>query len=214
MTIKTNKSIFLVACGGHGRVVLDAFTSSNKTVSGIIDAQLKPGSEIFGVKVLGDDQLLKSFAPSVTQLVNGIGSTGDTSKRIEVFEHWSDLGYEFVGVIHPAASIGAECKVAQSAQIMAGAVLQNRVSIGENVVINTRASVDHDAIISDHVVVSPGAIISGSVKIGRGSFVGAGAVIIQGIEIGESCIIGAGAVVRHNVKPQTTVVGNPATQLE
>lgn len=210
----TVKKKYLIACGGHGRVVLDALLASQQKVDGIIDAQLAKDSEIFGVKVLGDDQLLKSFAPSVAQLVNGIGSTGNTIKRIEVFEHWSDLGYEFVGVIHPAASIGAECKVSQSAQIMAGAVLQNRVSIGENVVINTRASVDHDAIISDHAVVSPGAIISGSVKIGRGSFVGAGAVIIQGIEIGDNCVIGAGAVVRHNVKPQTTVVGNPAAQLE
>ena len=85
---------------------------------------------------------------------------------------------------------------------------------GENVVINTRASVDHDVVISAHAVVSPGAIISGAVKLGRGAFVGAGAVIIQGIEIGEGCIIGAGAVVRHHVKANTTVVGNPAAQLE
>ena len=63
-------------------------------------------------------------------------------------------------------------------------------------------------------MISPGAIISGSVKIGHGAFVGAGAVIIQGIEIGDNCVIGAGAVVRHNVKPATTVVGNPAAQLE
>ncbi|NBQ04353.1 MAG: acetyltransferase, partial [Actinobacteria bacterium] len=75
-------------------------------------------------------------------------------------------------------------------------------------------SVDHDVVLADHVVVSPGAIISGAVKVGRGAFVGAGAVIIQGIEIGEYCIIGAGAVVRHNTKPNTTVVGNPAAQLE
>jgi acetyltransferase-like isoleucine patch superfamily enzyme len=39
-------------------------------------------------------------------------------------------------------------------------------------------------------------------------------VIIQGIEIGEGCVIGAGAVVRHHAKANTTVVGNPATQLE
>jgi maltose O-acetyltransferase len=39
-------------------------------------------------------------------------------------------------------------------------------------------------------------------------------VIIQGIEIGEGCVIGAGAVVRHHVKANTTVVGNPAAQLE
>lgn len=205
---------YLIGCGGHGRVVLDALLASGQNIDGIIDAQLAVGSEIFGIKVLGDDELVKSFDPKSTQLINGLGSTGNTVKRTELFELWTNLGFEFAGVIHPAASVGAECEINLSAQIMAGAVLQNRVSVGENAVVNTRASIDHDAIISDHVVVSPGAIISGSVKISRASFVGAGAVIIQGIEIGESCIIGAGAVVRHNVKPASTVVGNPATQLE
>jgi UDP-perosamine 4-acetyltransferase len=210
----SNTKIYLVACGGHGRVVLDALLSSQQTIHGVVDANIAIGTEIFGVKVVGGDDVIKSFDPQVTQLVNGLGSTGNSKKRIETFEHWSKSGFKFRGVIHTAASIGAECKIASSAQIMAGAVLQNRVSVGENVVINTRASIDHDVVIADHAVISPGAIISGSVKIGRGAFVGAGAVIIQGIEIGENCVIGAGAVVRHNVKPVTTVVGNPAAQLE
>jgi len=210
----SNTKIYLVACGGHGRVVLDALLSSQQTIHGVVDANIAIGTEIFGVKVVGGDDVIKTFDPKVTQLVNGFGSTGSSRKRMETFEHWSKSGFKFRGVIHKAASIGAECKIADSAQIMAGAVLQNRVSVGENVVINTRASIDHDVVIADHAVISPGAIISGSVKIGHGAFVGAGAVIIQGIEIGDNCVIGAGAVVRHNVKPATTVVGNPATQLE
>lgn len=68
MSSAPQKSVYLVACGGHGRVVLDAFISSKKTVDGIIDAQLVPGSEIFGVKVLGDDSYLKTLIPS-TQLL-------------------------------------------------------------------------------------------------------------------------------------------------
>lgn len=205
---------YLIACGGHGRVVLDALISSKQNIDGIIDPQLSVGTEIFGVKVVGDDEVLKSFDPKTTNLINGMGSTGDTQKRTKVFAHWVNLGFKFCGVIHTAASVGAECEISESAQVMAGAVLQNRVKVGENVVINTRASIDHDVLIADHAVISPGAIISGSVKIGRGAFVGAGAVIIQGIEVGDNCVIGAGAVVRHNVKPATTVAGNPAAQLE
>lgn len=214
MNDRPNKKIYLVACGGHGRVVLDALLALNKTVCGIIDAQLVPGSEIFGVKVLGDDKLIESLDPNASMLVNGLGSTGNSEKRTEIFERFTKLGFSFDGVIHPAASIGAECKISQSAQIMAGAVLQNRVEVGENVVVNTRASIDHDVVLATHAVVSPGAIISGAVKLGRSAFVGAGAVIIQGIEIGDNCVIGAGAVVRHHVKANTTVVGNPAAQLE
>ena len=108
MNSSPKKSIYLVACGGHGRVVLDAFISSKKTVDGIIDAQLVPGSEVFGVEVLGDDSFLEKLDPLNATLINGLGSTGSTRGRIEIFERFSKLGFEFDGVIHPAASIGAE----------------------------------------------------------------------------------------------------------
>lgn len=205
---------YLIACGGHGRVVLDALLASGNTVNGIIDAQLEVGSLIFGVPVVGNDEFIKTLDPKKTELINGLGSTKNTHARQEIYNRWLNLGFKFIGVKHSSATIGAECKIADSSQIMAGAVLQNRVRVGENVVINTRASVDHDVVISDHCVISPGAIISGSVKIGRGSFIGAGAVVIQGIEIGDNCVIGAGAVVRHNVKDSAIVVGNPAKQLD
>lgn len=205
---------YLIACGGHGRVVLDALLATGKQIDGIIDAQLELGSLIFGVPVVGTDDFIKTLDPKKTELVNGLGSTKNTQARQGIFNRLTKMGFEFIGVQHLSATIGAECEIAVSTQIMAGAVLQNRVRTGENCVINTRASVDHDATIADHVVISPGAIISGSVKIGYGTLIGAGAVIIQGIEIGDNCVVGAGAVVRHSVNDSVTVVGNPATQLE
>ena len=205
---------FLIACGGHGRVVLDALLATGKKVDGIIDAQLELGSLIFGVPVVGTDNFIKTLDPKKTELINGLGSTKNTQARQEIYNRLTKIGFKFVGVQHSSATIGAECEIAVSTQIMAGSVLQNRISTGENCVINTRASVDHDVAIADHVVISPGAIISGGVKIGYGSLIGAGAVIIQGVEIGNNCVVGAGAVVLHSVNDSVTVVGNPATQLE
>jgi acetyltransferase-like isoleucine patch superfamily enzyme len=43
--------------------------------------------------------------------------------------------------------------------------------------------------------------------------IGAGAVILPGIRIGSGALVGAGAVVTKDVKPNTTVVGNPAKEL-
>lgn len=205
---------YLIACGGHGRVVLDALLATGKKVDGIIDTQLEPGSQIFGVPVVGTDDYIETLDPKKTELINGLGSTKNTQARQEIYNRWTKIGFKFVGVQHSSATIGAECEITESTQIMAGAVLQNRVSTGENCVVNTRASVDHDVAIADHVVISPGAVISGGVKIGYGSLIGAGAVIIQGVKIGNNCVVGAGAVVRHNVNDSVTVVGNPATQLE
>jgi len=63
---------YLIACGGHGRVVLDALLASGKTVNGIIDAQLEIGSQIFGVPVVGDDNFIKTLDPKKTELINGL----------------------------------------------------------------------------------------------------------------------------------------------
>ena len=72
----------------------------------------------------------------------------------------------------------------------------NKVNVGEDVFLNTRASVAHEIVIATQSVISLGTIISSAVKLGLGTF------------------LGAGAIVRHLIKANTTVVGNPAAQLE
>jgi sugar O-acyltransferase (sialic acid O-acetyltransferase NeuD family) len=201
------KTRYLVGGGGHGRVLLDAIISSNQNVSGIIDSKFEKGSKIFGVTVVGDDSMLDLIHPSTDELVNGLGSTGDLELHRKLFDDLSNRGFIFCGAIHPSAQIGRECEIDKTSQIMAGAVVQNRVKVGRNVIINTRASIDHDVSIGDNSIISPGAIICGGVTVGKNVFIGAGAVIIQGIKIGNECIIGAGTIVRHNVKDSLTSLG-------
>ena len=43
--------------------------------------------------------------------------------------------------------------------------------------------------------------------------IGGNATILPGITIGEFAMVGAGAVVTKDVKPHTTVVGNPAREI-
>ncbi|TGN07997.1 acetyltransferase [Leptospira ilyithenensis] len=201
---------YLIACGGHGRVLLDTLLLNQVNVDGIIDPNMKEGTQVFGITVIGDDSFILSLNPSEIRLINGIGVQKNTNKRKEIYEEWTFLGYEFLGGIHPSALISSECSLSSSAQIMAGAVLQNRVIIKDNAVINTRASIDHDCSIGKHAFVSPGAIVCGGVTIGDSAFVGAGAILLPGLIIGENAVIGAGAVVTKNVPPNVCLTGNPA----
>lgn len=202
-----NKTRFLIGGGGHGRVLLDSLISSNQNVSGIIDSKFEVGTKIFGVKVIGGDDLLNSINPKTDELVNGLGSTGDLALHRDLFDRLSSRGFIFCGAIHPSAIIGRDCEIDQTAQIMAGVIVQNRSVIGKNVILNTRSSIDHDVYVGDNSIISPGAVICGSVKIGKNVFVGAGAVIIQGVKIGNGCIVGAGTVVRHNISDSLTSLG-------
>jgi UDP-2-acetamido-3-amino-2,3-dideoxy-glucuronate N-acetyltransferase len=47
----------------------------------------------------------------------------------------------------------------------------------------------------------------------KNASIGGNATILPGITIGEFAMIGAGAVVTQDVKPHSTVVGNPAREI-
>jgi len=204
---------YLIGGGGHGRVLLDTILASNQNMTGIIDSNLKLGTVIFGIPVVGNDSfLIDSINASTDVLINGLGSTGNLELHRKMFEDLTQRGFTFNGATHPSANVGRNCDIDKTSQIMAGVTVQNDVKIGKNVILNTRSSVDHDVVIGDHSVVSPGAIICGNVKIGSSVFIGAGAVIIQGIKIGNNCTIGAGTVVRHDVKGAMTSLGKTQRQ--
>lgn len=208
-----SKKVYLVGGGGHGRVALDALLSSGQSVAGVIDPNLKVGSHIFGVLVTGGDEFLDHIASKEFLLVNGLGANPDVRIRKKLFEDMKARGFSFDAIQHPSAIIGSKCDLTESSQIMAGAVLQNRVQIGNNAVINTRSSIDHDCVIGPHTFVSPGTVLCGEVTVAEAAFIGAGAVVIPGIQIGANTIVGAGAVVTKDVPAEWIVAGNPAVQI-
>lgn len=202
--------IFLLGCGGHGRVVLDALLRSGITQISIIDPLLTVNEKIFGVTVVPESHLLKSDSSFIGHLINGLGGGDSVNERNNLFAEYESLGFQFTGVIHPFTALGYEVTIDKTAQVMAGVVVQNRVSIGQNCVINTGATIDHDCYVGNGSVIGPGATLCGGVEIKGNNFIGSGAVILPYVKVGLGARVGAGAVVLDDVAPETTVVGNPA----
>ena len=201
--------VYLVGAGGHGRVVLDALLSQSVRVAGIVDPGLPVGSGIHGVAVLGGDGELDRLAAG-SLLVNGLGANPRVGPRRDLFLALTARGFEFIVLRHAASVIGWGCRLGAGTQIMAGAVIQTGVGIGDNVVVNTRAGIDHDSSLGAHSFVGPGVTVCGDVRVAEGVFVGAGAVILPGVEIGAGAIVAAGAVVTRDVEQGLLVAGNPA----
>ena len=204
------RRVLLLAAGGHGSVVLDALLASGTRVSGIIDPGRPVGSALFNVPVLGGDEWLDQAMPDDILLVNGIGATPYRNLRSSFFGTWKQRGFSFFSIQHPSAIVGREALLSEGSQIMAGSVVQCRVSIADNAVINTRASVDHDCKIGVHAFISPGVTLCGDVHIGDNVFLGAGAIVLPGIIVGNNAVVGAGAVVTHDVAAGGRVFGVPA----
>ena len=121
-------------------------------------------------------------------------------------------------VVLEGAAIGSNCN------ICAHTLIENDVSIGNNVTVKSGVYLWNGIVLEDDVFVGPNATSTNDktprskqypaeflkTVVRKGASIGANATILPGIELGEYCMVGAGAVVTKNVPAKSIVVGNPA----
>ena len=203
------KPVIILGGGGHAKVLASALRLLSREIIGFTDPS-ESAAGILGIPRLGADEVVFDHAPSDVVLVNGVGSTRVSSARPDIFDRFKQRGYFFETVIHPAAFVAPEAQLGEGVKIMAGAIVQPGVRIGDNSILNTRSSVDHDSDIGCHVHIAPGAILCGSVQIGDRSHIGASSCILQGVRIGASTLLGAASLARGDLLPGVTAFGSPA----
>jgi UDP-2-acetamido-3-amino-2,3-dideoxy-glucuronate N-acetyltransferase len=137
------------------------------------------------------------------------------------------------------AKIGRNCNIWHYVCIRDGAILGNNCTVGdfvhidENVRIGDNVKIENQAIIyqgveiKDNVFIGPGVVFTNDKHptaserpwdmeetiVRHGASIGANSTILPGIVIGEFAVVGAGSVVTKDVPNHTTVVGNPAREL-
>lgn len=123
-----------------------------------------------------------------------------------------------------------------SARIEPGALIRERVTIGENAVIMMGAILNIGASVGDRSMIDMGAVLGGKAMVGKDCHIGAGAVlagviepasakpvvvedrvliganavVLEGVRIGADAVVGAGAIVTKDVPPEAVVAGCPA----
>jgi UDP-perosamine 4-acetyltransferase len=204
------RRVLVAGAGGHAAVVLDALMLRPEewAIAGVTDADGRmKGTEILGVRIVGDDSEWNTLDPTDTLAIAAVGSN---SRRAELAGRLTVAGFSLVTVVHPRAVVSRWAVIDAGTVVLAGAMIGPRARIGANAIINTGATVEHDCAIGAAAHVAPGAVLSGSVTVGREAFVGAGAVILPGVSVGDQCVVGAGAVVTRDVPANATVTGVPA----
>lgn len=133
--------------------------------------------------------------------------------RLKFQEKLMEEGLTPISVVHPRAIIADNVQIGKGVQIMAGAVIQPEVKIGDQCIINTNASVDHEDVLEDGVEVGPGATLCGNVHVEINGWIAAGAVVLPRIRIGHDALVGSGSVVTKDVPSNTVVYGSPAKKI-
>lgn len=206
--------VILLGGGGHAKVVAEALEKSGVEIVAISLRAENAATFCSRAKRITDQDVMSLASAESLKLVNGLGGTGETGPRRELYEYFSAQGAEFETVLHPSSVIAADVSIGAGAQIMAGVVIQPGVTIGVNAIVNTRTSIDHDSRIGDHCHIAPGVTLSGNVIVGANAHIGTGACAIQGARIGEHSVVGAGAVVIDTVPAGERFVGVPAASVE
>ena len=136
-----------------------------------------------GEDVLGPfAQTRLTHPPSEYRCVNAVGYADLTARR-SVTARIHEAGYTMPILVHPRAYVAATSSIGPGSYVMAGALVDCRVTVGEAVVIWPGTCVSHDCHIGANTFLSPNCTICGDCRVGSDCFIGAGAVIVSHVVV-------------------------------
>ncbi len=120
--------------------------------------------------------------------------------------------------IEPGAVIREKVEIGEGAVIMMGAVINIGAVIGSGTMIDMGAVLGGRATVGERCHIGAGAVLAGVVEpasatpviVEDGVLVGANAVVIEGVHVGRNAVVAAGAVVIEDVPDNAVVAGSPA----
>lgn len=203
------QALVIVGSGDHARVIREALRAAGDEPDAFVNFQpaAEPGHP--SLEVVGD---LADDLGWISRLHGArfVVAIGRNDVRAKAFDRAIALGLEPATVVHPTATLLADCVVGPGSQVCARAVIGVDAQIGANVIINTAATVDHDNVLGDHASVGPGAHLAGRVRVGSGTHIGLGSSVREGITIGQWSLVASGAAVIRNAGDGVRVAGVPA----
>jgi sugar O-acyltransferase (sialic acid O-acetyltransferase NeuD family) len=209
------KKLIIVGAGGFGREVYAWATAhpdcgTQWEVHGFLDdndAALDGFN--YPVGIVGQ---VGDYSPQSDELF--ICAIGAPSIKRVVCEKLIGRSAEFMGLVHPSATIGPNVNIGRGVVICPQVVLTADITIGNFAAINCHSSAGHDVMIGDWATLSGHCDVTGYVEVGEGAFLGSGARILPGKSVGAGALVGAGSVVIRSVAAGQKVFGNPARKFD
>ena len=208
--------MLLIGGGGHCKSVLDSLLELNEYEEiGIVDKNENVGNSVLGVSVVGcDDDLPTLFKRGFKYAFVTVGSIGNPTLRIKLFNILVKIGFEIPVIIDASAKVSDYARIEKGVFIGKHAIVNAGSIIHEMSIINTGSIIEHDCEIGAFTHIAPGAVLGGEVVVGENSHIGSNTTVKQQIRIGSNSIIGMGSVVLQNIDYHTVAYGNPCREVK
>jgi len=201
--------LVLIGGGGHCKSVLDAALKMNIFEEIVItDPEIKPGSQILGCSVVGDDSCLDQLLHDGFDCAFiTVGSVRVNPLREKLANKAASLGFRFPVIQDPSAIVADSAIIGDGTFIGKNVVINAEANIGKHCIVNTGAIIEHECCIGDFSHISVGTILCGEVSVGNNCMIGAGSTVIQCLNIGNNVVIGANSTVLTDVEDSMNCYG-------
>jgi sugar O-acyltransferase (sialic acid O-acetyltransferase NeuD family) len=212
--MKNINPVIILGANTIGKVALEILKANDIIVYAFLDDDKKlHQQEIDHISILGntDDE---GFLKLIGKKCDAFIAHDDNKYKKKLVEMLVETRKVMpINIIHPHAHFASTIEIGHGNLINIGAVLNTYTKIGSHNILNTHAIIEAEASLGDYVQVGAGSIVGAKATIEDNVFIGAGVVIAGGIKVGKNARIGAGSVVVQDVKPNTTLFGNPAKEV-
>jgi sugar O-acyltransferase (sialic acid O-acetyltransferase NeuD family) len=145
-----------------------------------------------------------------TALVLGMGLP---ALKTAITERLAPLRLPWATVVHPAATVGPNCRIGEGSYVAAGAIVTVNATVGRFVTVNMHCQVAHDDVLEDLVTLHPDTHLGGNVRVEEGAELGTGSIVTPGLTVGARAVLGAGCTVVRSLPGDATYVGVPAAPM-
>jgi sugar O-acyltransferase (sialic acid O-acetyltransferase NeuD family) len=139
-----------------------------------------------------------------------ICAAGDVERRADLHALLAGKGADFGTIIHPSAVLSDNYTMGKDVMVGPGSVISVNAAIGDRVLIDSLTVIGHDTVVESGCIIRDFCDVMGFAHLERDVLLGSGAKILNSVRVGNHAKVGAGSVVLRNVKPDTSVFGNPA----
>ena len=187
--------IAIIGSGGHAKSCIQVIERlKNIEIIGLVDNNLQ--KKINKYKVISNDENIQKIKKITKNLVLGIGSINDNSKRIKLFNKYKKLGFNFPTIISKNSLVSKHSKIGEGSVVFNNVFINAGSVVGKNCIINNNSLIEHDVRIDNHCHISTSVTINGNCEIQEGSFIGSGSIILNSLKIKKNSFIKIGTVKR------------------